>query len=62
MGVRGLVDKITGRRNAWWLRDIDRFFMDSNESSMPVGYFRPSGIGQCMRENQYCYIDCRYIP
>lgn len=56
MGVRSLVDKITGRKNAWWLRNIDAMFIDDGIGSMPVGYFRPSGVGQCMRENQYCYI------
>jgi len=47
----------------WWAGPIRGYFEKDQERHYPVGYFRPSGISPCPRENQLRYMGlARYRP
>lgn len=61
MAIRDLV-KETKEEKLWFTEKIDNWFLRNCKKKATVGYFRPSGVSECMRENQYCYIGVAKYP
>jgi len=56
LGIRSAVKSMTDRRT-WWEKQIDDWFAKyGSQREIQSGYFRPSRIGQCARENMYVYL------
>jgi hypothetical protein len=62
MAIRNIVDMMRGRKRDWFLNPIDEYFSSQIGVTTTVGYFRPSGLSQCAREMQYCYMGVAKYP
>ena len=62
MGIRKLLDEKKGNGEPWFIDRINRWFMQDSSRRRKGGYFRPSGISMCARENLYNYLGLDIFP